>query len=357
MTSAWHALKRSTEISAGFGPDLLRALRGRPSSADTYRLTRLFHDLTAGRSSAALTSLYRRLPGSADRIDEATRTRLRAIHQQHLTELERTGVVVVPPVLDAKQIAALVEFARTAPASIINSDGQRVNGTYADRGSDARGIRISGTFLWTRPEVQELLVSSPLADFIMATTGLRATVHPPQLFWTCAAPQQTPSETRRRLAQRYHCDFDGLAGMRLHLYLTDVDDGAAPMQYVHGSHRTGVLPIAYRQRHNDDVPLDEVHRRFGSEAATSITGPAGTTFVSRSQGLHSGTPPVTADRLFLVMSAQAGAFSGAFNRRRSVPVTNPAFGAALAAGAPELRLFEAIEATGKLPVARMAAAS
>ncbi len=355
MASVWHGLKRSTEIGVGFGPDLARAVKGRPSSADTYRLTRLLHDLTGGRSSAALTSLYRRLPGSTDRVDEARRSASWATHRPALTELERDGVVVVPPILDADQVASLVEFARTAPGSIIKSDGERVNGTYAQRGPDARGISISGTFLWTRPEVQELLANNPLAEYIMATSGLQATVHPPQLFWTCADPEQAPPETRRRLAQRYHSDFDGLAGLRLHLYLTDVDEGAAPMQYVRGSHRPGVLPIAYRQRHDDDVPLDEVHRRFGPDAVTSITGPAGTTFVSRSQGLHSGTPPVTADRLFLVMSAQAGSFSGSFNRRRAVPVTNPAFGAALAAGAPELRLFEATEASEAIPVARLAA--
>lgn len=355
MARAWHAVKRSTEIGVGFGPDLVRAVKGRPSSADTYRLTRLLHDLTGGRSSAALLGMYRKLPGSTDRIDAAERTRLWNEHQPALTELERDGVVVVPPVLAPEQVAALVEFARTAPGSIINADGERVNGTYAERGPTARGVSISGTFLWTRPEIQDLLANNPLADFIAATTGMRATVHPPLLFWTCADPEQAPAETRRRLAQRYHSDYDGLAGLRLHLYLTDVDDGAAPMQYVRGSHRTGSLPLAYRQRHDDDVPLDEVHRRFGRESVTSVTGPAGTTFVSRSHGLHSGTPPVTADRLFLVMSAQAGAFSGAFNRKRAVPVTHPDFGAALEAGAPELRLFEASNETQSIPVARLAA--
>ena len=35
---------------------------------------------------------------------------------------------------------------------------------------------------------------------------------------------------------RYHWDFDGLASLRVHVYLTDVGDDDAPMRYMRGSH-------------------------------------------------------------------------------------------------------------------------
>jgi hypothetical protein len=79
----------------------------------------------------------------------------------------------------------------------------------------------------------------------------------------------------------------------------------------------------------------------------SFEGPAGTTFLSDSQGLHCATRPTTADRLFLVLPIQGGGFGGYYHRRRALPVRSEVLRARLAEGDPSLRLFEAAPADAK----------
>ena len=72
-----------------------------------------------------------------------------------------------------------------------------------------------------------------------------------------------------------------------------------------------------------------------------ITGAAGTSFMSDSNGLHRGNAAVSADRLFLVMPVQAGSMAGAYNRIRRLPVVDSDLGGALQSQRRDLRLFEA----------------
>ncbi len=136
-------------------------------------------------------------------------------------------------------------------------------------------------------------------------------------------------------------DFDGVQAIRVHMYLTDVDEDSAPMEFVRGSHRVGSLRGP--QFRAADMGLDEevVIERFGPSAARTITGPAGTTFVTDPRGLHRGTAPRRRDRLFLVVPIQAGAFAGYVHRRRAVPVRNDDFARLLDVPTGPLRLFEA----------------
>jgi hypothetical protein len=129
------------------------------------------------------------------------------------------------------------------------------------------------------------------------------------------------------------------------------------LQYVPGSHR--ILSLRGRGFRAADGGLDEVTvtERFGAASVRSVTGRSGTTFVADPRGLHRATPPVDRDRLFFAMGVQAGAFAGAFHRRRAVPVRDAGFGRLLDADASPLRLFEAIgeddPSTGEVRVARL----
>ena len=96
-----------------------------------------------------------------------------------------------------------------------------------------------------------------------------------------------------------------------------------------------------RRDATDEITVDELHRRFGTQAVESVTGPVGTSFMSDSNGLHRGNAPVTTDRLFLVMPLQAGSLAGAYNRVRRLPVVDGNLAVALRAKRPDLRLFEA----------------
>ena len=113
------------------------------------------------------------------------------------------------------------------------------------------------------------------------------------------------------------------------------------MTYVRASHLPGALPGAMRRDTTDPIAIDEVIRRFGAAAIDVITGAAGTSFMSDSNGLHRGNPAESADRLFLVMPVQAGSMAGAFNRIRRLPVVDTDLGGALQSQRRDLRLFEA----------------
>lgn len=299
----------------------------------------MLHDATGGRSSAALHAAYRALPGWADAIPSGSSTEHRRLRADECAELDRRGIAMLPPLLTAEQVVSLRHFAETAPGRCVAGD-VRALGTLRDHPEGTSGIFVDGAFAWARPEIQSALAHPILRELVGDCFRAGAIVHPPQLTWSLPIPGDDATLERRSLARRFHADFDGLRALRIHLYLTDVDEGTAPMQYVAGSHRTGAIPARLRRRHGDDVPEEVVTERFGAEALVTVTGPAGTTFASVSQGLHRATRARTGARLFLVIPVQAGSLAGAYSRRRAVPVTDEGFGAALSSGDPALRLFE-----------------
>ena len=252
--------------------------------------------------------------------------------------LRDDGVTPVPPVLDGHAVARIREFASTAPAVLRSVDGSRRRGTLADRDDTTAAVNIVEQFVLDQPDIQSLIASSPLWELAAARFRATPLVHPPTLYWSLAGARVTDEE-RRRGARQFHWDYDGLAGLRVHLYLTDVDEGAAPMSYVAGSHRPGALS-SRPLRHGDmGIPDEALWSAFPRSALRVMTGPAGTMFVSDSHGLHSGADAVSADRLFLVMPIQASGFAGYQLRPRAITPRNPELVAGLQGDRPELSFF------------------
>jgi hypothetical protein len=308
---------------------------------ETYLALRRFHVWTSGRSTQALTSLSARLWGHRDAVGDQN---LDAMVQQWGLEAEQLkthGACTIANVFTDDEVAQLTEFARYGPARLVRNDGSVGSGTYQDRTDDVVAVQLDQSFVLTQPAVQAMMARGVAAGIATARHGVRPTVHPPILTWSCQSSHRSHDATEQRLAQRFHSDFDGLGGLRLHVYLTDVDGGAAPMDYVMGSHRPGAIPKSVRSDVTDDLARDVVNRLFPDARAHTFTGPAGTSFMSDANGLHRGNRPTTTDRLFLVMALQAGSLGGAYNRVRSIPVVDPALQVALSCGRPDLRLFEA----------------
>ena len=335
------APSRYADALASLPRDLGRWYRGRPSTSDTYLAMRHAHRHTAGYSTAALRTILRRVPGAADQLRTADQPRLSTTDDQAVTTLGRDGITTLEPLLDPRDVDALREFATRGPAAGSDQEGTPVRGTYEQLSDRARMLFLDGTFTWGRPEVQRLLASKRLWDLARAYFGMVPVVHPPQLYWSCAAPERNAESAPPISSRNFHWDYDGVGGLRLHLYLTDVDEAAAPMEYVTGSHRPGALR-SRELRHADQGRAPEsALDTLGLVERRSITGPAGTTFLSDSTGLHRATTPTGRDRLFLVLPVQAGIFSGYYSRRRLVPVRDERFARALEVGRPELRLFGA----------------
>ncbi len=335
------AVGRYASHAAAVTRDLAAWYRGAPSSAHTYRVARKVHVRTAGVSSAVLLGAMRAAPGAADHVARGDVLHARGRAGRALEELEESGLTVIEPVLDADAIARVREFAEHAPGRMRLADGRVIDGTYADRPPDAVSIHLPGTFAWATGELQSVMASADLLELARARFGLAPVVHTPTLYWSCTTAVAPGRSTEAQLARTFHMDFDGVQAIRVHVYLTDVDEDSAPMEFVRGSHRVGSLRGP--QFRAADMGLDEdvVIERFGPSAARTITGPAGTTFVTDPRGLHRGTAPRRRDRLFLVVPIQAGAFAGYVHRRRAVPLRNDDFAQLLDVPTGPLRLFEA----------------
>ena len=331
--------------------DLGRWRRDRGTSENTYLAARYLHILTNGRSSALALSALRTLPGSPERLSNDGRE-LNHQLQSALATLRRDGITELPRPLDASDIAGLVAFARTAPAVLSDTQRRQSRGTYEDRPPGTKSVRMVEPFVLNNPIVQGLIANSDLMALAEHYFQTRVLVHPPQLYWSCApasADAQHDNTPTAQGAEEFHWDFDGLGGLRLHIYLTDVDEGSAPMKYMRASHKPGTLR-GWRLRNADRGAADsDVWKRFTPADSMTITGSAGTAFMSNSHGLHRGTPALTRDRLFLVMPFQATGFAGYQLKPRAVVPKHPEFARLLASDAAALRWFRSTPAENLLP--------
>lgn len=317
--------------------DVTRWRRGEPSGSRTYLALRMLHGRTAGVSSRAALTALRLVPGTPDR-GRSPVTVLDAAWRPAATSLRRDGIAYLPPIVEPAAVERLTAFARTAPASVRLADGSAVRGTYDQRPAESRLVHVREEFVLANPDVQRIIANADVWELARRHFGAGVVVQPPSLYWSCGG-RNANADLDLALARRYHWDYDGLRGLRLHLYLTDVDEQAAPMRYVAGSQRVGAYRSRALRRADRGVPTDEVWRVFDRSAERTMVGPAGTAFMSESCGLHSGSDPISRDRLFLVMALQGTGFAGYHLRPRSVVPRDEAFAAALAEQRPELRMF------------------
>ena len=320
-----------------------RIVAGEPLGPRSYRALRRLHTRTGGGSSAVLDAMARRLPGhtatDADPVDESS-----------LTALRRDGVVVLPWRLPDDEVTRLVEFARRAPVGPLGVDGETFDAlaargplSYDQVRADLPMALVTGPEAMRSSDLQALVVDARLLALAQAYLRARPVAGPATLTWTTGVPMAawTPHETRN--ATLYHWDFDGLSSLRVHIYLTHVGVDDAPMRYLRGSHR----PSRARTRllragdvgHSDPA----AYLACGRDAETVITGPAGTVFVSDSQGLHRGSPSTGHERLFAVWALASSPLVTPVRPRVPVDVTDadadPRFAAMLRDGDRALALF------------------
>lgn len=112
-----------------------------------------------------------------------------------------------------------------------------------------------------------------------------------------------PSTSALGGMQHFHHDRDDFRCLKLFVYLTDVTETTGPHQFVDGTHDAEMM-----QAMSDYPPsfwtwLDRSHRKTEGEMREwfgpprTITGPAGSTFLEDTRGLHRGAPPLSGPRL------------------------------------------------------------
>lgn len=124
-------------------------------------------------------------------------------------------------------------------------------------------------------------VIGPVGDYL----GAKPTISYMAAWWSM--PRRGAAEH----AELYHRDVDDLRFVKLFVYLTDVDEGSGPHNFVRGSPSQAKLTEIRRYSN------DEVSGAFDAGDLLRLTGPAGTAFLENTYGLHRGEPPAERPRL------------------------------------------------------------
>lgn len=129
------------------------------------------------------------------------------------------------------------------------------------------------------------------------------------------APQ--PADDDRIASQLWHFDFDDKLLLKAFLYLTDVDEGTGPFEYVPGSQPGGRYhgvrpwaPMGYGR-----VGEDEVAAQVPADQVATFTAPRGTLIFCNTSGLHRGGFATTGPRVLATATYCSPASLAALSRR------------------------------------------
>ncbi|MBV8704846.1 MAG: hypothetical protein JO118_14170 [Acetobacteraceae bacterium] len=201
-----------------------------------------------------------------------------------LAALARDGFALTDPLLTAPMLAESVAFLRGQEA--IGPDRRRFRVEDRPAGTTMASYPLE-TVLGC-PHVLALASDPRVLRVVTAYLGCRPTLSSIGIRWSFPAAGE-----RAAGVQRFHRDPDDWRFLKLFVYLTDVDAGSGPHEFVAGSHRTAgrVLERPYA--------MEEIEPRYGPQSVRRIEGPRGTSFFADTYGIHRGAVPTTGARLIL----------------------------------------------------------
>jgi hypothetical protein len=162
------------------------------------------------------------------------------------------------------------------------------------------------------PELFHLATNPRTMGIADSYLGCMPSVYSIHVFWTFGKLEQ-PGHTHS-----YHRDFDDFRFLSLFIYLTDVDIGDGPLHFIDGTHsiaaaRSVLEKVNEARHHRGENPIDALDYfpprsidgdvpgapadTVFAESIEAFTGPAGSTFIADTYGLHRGSIPGTRDRL------------------------------------------------------------
>ncbi|HRE61803.1 MAG TPA: phytanoyl-CoA dioxygenase family protein [Micropepsaceae bacterium] len=256
-------------------------------------LKTLYHTATDSR--------YRRHFLQRRTADPAKRMRLAATHAARLPKsaaalppevsgaaagLASDGFVMTPGIVKSAMIDAMRSYFSAEPCR----DPYRPElGQFIAPGQAPKGTHVAFFPLETvarAPHAMEIANHPVLLAIAEQDLGAKPLISALSAWWSLPAGDGTAQH-----AENYHRDVDDLDWVKYFLYLTDVDESAGPHLFIRGSHLDPRLTTI--RRYQDE----EVHAVFGKEREVRFTGPAGTSFLEKTYGLHRGLPVVKTPRL------------------------------------------------------------
>ena len=200
-----------------------------------------------------------------------------------LATLERQGLVMLPGLVAPDAARTMLEYFRAQP--VVGRDGASVALAHLPVGTGAAPYALRTVL--ECPGLVDLLHAPAVLDTAAGYLGCKPTLSSLGVRWSFpggAGPQPT---------QLFHRDPDDWRFLKLFVYLTDVDAGHGPHQYVLGTHRTNGQ---WRERPQD---MAELERRYGEGRLHTVIGPAGTAFMADTYGIHAGAVPTAGARLIV----------------------------------------------------------
>lgn len=186
--------------------------------------------------------------------------------------------------------------------------GERVRlGIEAYRPGEGRGKDYIVKLYEPRPSLPasdvwlRIGLSPALLDTVSAYLGLWPKLNYVDAWYTIPSPV----ERQAQASQRWHRDPEDQRLVKVFLYLSDVDAGAGPLEYVRGSHGRGRWSGLWPNPDPGTAsypPEGELEARIPAADRVLATGPAGTLIFCDTHGFHRGGLATRQARVFATWS-------------------------------------------------------
>ncbi|MGC4119812.1 MAG: phytanoyl-CoA dioxygenase family protein [Myxococcales bacterium] len=199
-------------------------------------------------------------------------------------ELRRSGIASIPPVYSPSQLDDVRTY--LAEQELVSRPGGlrfRASEAPPEVGLASYPLAVVARC----PHVADLMNRPELLAIARRYLGCTPTIAQLGLDWSA------PSSNEPWSVQRFHRDYDDWRVLKLFVYLTDVDEGSGPHEYVLGSHRDSgrIRALPYS--------AEDIDRRYGAQGRRQVLGPRGTSFLADTWGIHKGNVPTSRPRLML----------------------------------------------------------
>lgn len=175
------------------------------------------------------------------------------------------------------------EFSREVEAAAASAPATKTKKPYLLRAYAPGPAELAPANPWLR-----LGTAPRLLDIVNAYLGLWSKLSYVDQWYTLPNPEAAA----RVASQRWHRDYNDKHLLKVFLYMTDVDAGAGPFEYVPGSMIGGgrFADVFPWQVFGEDLypPEGDLQREIPPDASRLLTGSAGTLILCDTTGFHRG---------------------------------------------------------------------